>query len=52
MDENLINNTIDIRFYHYYIIISILCSVSSFLCGFYLSDHNCNLDLFKNDTNI
>ena len=51
MEQNLIN-TIDVRFYHYSIIISILSLVSSFLCGYYLSDHICHLDLIKNDTNI
>lgn len=51
MNENLLNNTSDIRFYHYSIVIGILSSVSAFICGFYLSESICHIEL-KNNTNI
>ena len=51
MDENLMNNTTDVRFYHYSIVIGILSSVSAFICGFYLSESICHIHL-KNNTDI
>ena len=51
MNENLINKT-DNHFYHYSIVISILASVSSFFCGFYLSNHICQLESIQNNTDV
>ena len=38
-------NNIDNRFFHYSIIIYTLSVVSSFLCGYYVNDHICNIKL-------
>ena len=51
MNENLINKT-DNHFYHYSIVISIFSKCFFIFCGFYLSNHICQLESIQNNTDV